>query len=88
MLQLRGSKLEQFLEYHCSLFSLNDIFVTIDSNIFVLNIHALPGFDSMNASNSIDHPKSELQELLSEGKAKKRKFGPAKHDSDNSASKL
>ena len=32
--------------------------------------------------------KSELQELLSEGKAKKRKFGPAKHVCDNSASKL
>ena len=48
----------------------------------------------MNTYSNVDgrldpSSKSKLQELLlAEGKAKKRKFGPAKHESDNSASKL
>jgi hypothetical protein len=45
----RTSKLEQFLE---SLFIIQpDIFVTIDSNIFVSNIHVLPGLDSIRCMN-------------------------------------
>ena len=93
--------MEQFLE---SLFIIQpDTFVTIDRNIFVSNIHVLPGLIplmhnssqiALNTYSNVDDrldpsSKSELQELLlAEGKAKKRKFGPTKHESDSSASKL